>query len=469
MTSGSLQKISEQLGGRLHGDDVVFDGVSIDSRKLASGNLFVALKGEKFDGHQFVPNAAASGAAGAIVQMLQETSLPQVFVDDSRLALGRLASSWRQRFNIPVIAVTGSNGKTTVKEMLAAIMAQRGPVLSTRGNLNNEIGVPLTLMDIDRDHLSAVVEMGANHPGEIAYLTSLVQPTIGVISNASLAHLEGFGSPDGVARAKGELLAGLAADGTAIINADQPYTDLWKELAGSREIVSFGLGRDARFSATEITQDVSGGHPRLGFTMRTPSGSCPVELAFAGQHNVMNALAAAAAAAAAGAAIDEIRTGLSEVRPVAGRLQLVGRRGGGWLIDDTYNANPVSARAAMEFAAGLDGRRWLVLGDMAELGPDAADLHQDLGLVAGELGFEKIYTCGVLAAMAAATFSGESRQFESLDEMITALRGDLPVETGDVPELPVIPLIKASRSMRFDKVVDALCADRPETCDQQGG
>ena len=471
MIGGSLQKISARLAGQLHGNDAKFIGVSIDSRTLSAGELFVAIQGECFDGHDFVPAVADTGAAGALVHQLQELALPQVCVGDTRLALGQMATAWRQEFDIPVIGVTGSNGKTTVKEMLASIMARRGPVLSTRGNLNNAIGVPLTLLELAKEHRSAVIEMGANHAGEIAGLTALTRPTVGLVTNAGSAHLEGFGSPEGIARAKGELFDGLPADGTAIINTDQEYAGLWKQLAGNREIIGFGLGRDARFTAGDVSQGVRDGQPWLSFSMTTPLGSIPLELNFAGTHNVMNALAAAAAAAAAGAGIDDIREGLQVARQLAGRLQLLSRKGGGWLIDDSYNANPVSARAAMEFAASLGGQHWLVLGDMGELGPDAETMHHELGLVAGELGFDRVYSCGDLAARAAAAFPGESRCFDGLDALIDALSKDLPAAhangSGDSNE-QVIPLLKASRSMRFDKVVDALCRNATEIGESQG-
>jgi UDP-N-acetylmuramoyl-tripeptide--D-alanyl-D-alanine ligase len=471
MITGRLQEISEKLNGQLHGDDAQFAGVSIDSRKISAGELFIAIKGDRFDGHEFLPDAAGCGAAGALVDHLQQASLPQVHVDDTRLALGRLAAEWRLEFDIPVIAVTGSNGKTTVKNMLASIMSQCGQVLSTCGNLNNDIGLPLTLLRLSAEHRFAVIEMGANHPGEIAGLTKIARPTVGVITNAGSAHLEGFGSPEGVARAKGELLAGLPADGSAVINADQAYAALWKQLAGAREIISFGLGRDARFTASDVSQGVRNGQPWLRFSISTPSGNFPVELDFAGAHNVMNALAAAAAASAAGADNDAIRDGLQATRQVSGRLQLLSRKGGGWLIDDTYNANPVSTRVAMEFAASLEGRHWLVLGDMGELGSGAEVMHQELGLAAGELGFERVYSCGDLAARAASAFPGESRRFARLDELIEALHEDLPAQKkngSDDSSEQVIPLLKASRSMGFDKIVDALCVAATENGECQG-
>jgi len=471
MISGSLLQISEKLAGELRGKDARFVGVSIDSRALSAGELFVAIKGDRFDGHDFVADVAGGGAAGVLAHRFQEAALPQVLVSDTGLALGQLAAAWRQGFDIPVIAVTGSNGKTTVKEMLASIMGRSGPVLSTRGNRNNEIGLPLTLLELAEEHRSAVIEMGANHPGEIAGLTALARPTVGLVTNAGIAHLEGFGSPEGVARAKGELLAGLPVGGAAVINTDQEYAGLWKLLAGTREVVSFGLGRDARFTASGVAQGIRKGQPWLSFSMITPLGSFPVELNFAGTHNVMNALAAAAAATAAGAGIDDIRDGLRATHQVAGRLQLLSRNGGGWLIDDTYNANPISARAAMEFAATLGGRRWLVLGDMGELGPQAATMHHELGLIAGELGFERIYSCGELAASAASAFPGESRRFDGLDALIDALNKDLPVahaNGGVDSNEEVIPLLKASRNMRFDKVVDALCKNSKENGESQG-
>lgn len=463
MIASALSAISAVIGGELRGDDASFAGVAIDSRVADGGSLFVALAGERFDGHEFVASATARGVVGAIVERWLDLPLPQIRVEDAAIALGNLAKWWRSRFGIPVLGVTGSNGKTTVKEMSAAILGQSGAVLSTQGNFNNDIGLPLTLLRLNEDHRAAVIEMGANHPGEIAYLASLAAPTCGVVTNAGEAHLEGFGTLEGVARAKGEMFDGLSDSGVAIINLDQNYAGLWAGLAGMRRIVTFGLHEDAQFNARDIAQDIENGQPRLRFTMRTPDGELPVSMNFAGRHNVANALAAAAASYAMGANRDDIRAGLAAASSVSGRLQLREHKLGGWLIDDTYNANPLSTRAAMEFASSLDGRHWIVLGDMGELGPGAEELHKDLGRVAHELGFERLYTCGQLAASAALAFDGDSHRYDRIEDLADALEAALGKESTDV-----IPLIKASRSMHFDRIVDALLADAPKQAGHKG-
>ncbi|MBA3562866.1 MAG: UDP-N-acetylmuramoyl-tripeptide--D-alanyl-D-alanine ligase [Gammaproteobacteria bacterium] len=448
MSTGTLAQASQQVEGRLVGADRPYVAVSTDTRTLARDELFVALEGPAFDGNAFVTEAAKRGAAGAIVSRLQVCELAQVEVADTRSALGRLAHAWRSRFDIPLIAVTGSNGKTTVKGMLAAILGRSGPTLATRGNLNNDIGLPLTLLRLDASHRAAVVELGANHAGEIACLTSIASPGFGLVTNAAPAHLEGFGNLEGVARAKGELFAGLPGAGTAVINADDPWYALWREMAGARRIVTFGLMRDADVHAGSVEQRLTPAGPRLAFDVHLPDGSGRVELPLAGRHNVANAVAAAAAAWAAGSTLDAIASGLAATQPAPGRLQCRRGSSGACVIDDTYNANPCSLAAALEFLTGLDGRAWLVLGDMRELGADAAALHADMGALAGRLGVERLYAVGPMSRHAVAAFGDGALWFAGIDELNAALGAEL--------DAGVNVLVKASRGMRLERVVAAL-------------
>jgi UDP-N-acetylmuramoyl-tripeptide--D-alanyl-D-alanine ligase len=343
MIAMRLSEACERLHGALHGEDIRFRGVSTDTRTLQVGQLFVALRGPNFDAHQFLAQAADAGAVAALVEHDVAASMPFLKVSDTRAALGQLAASWRAQFSLPVIAVTGSNGKTTVKEMIAAILAKAGPVLATQGNLNNDIGVPLTLFDLGDAHRCAVIEMGANHPGEIASLCGIARPTIAAITLCAPAHLEGFGSVEGVAKAKGEIIAGLPGDGTAVLNADDPYLDLWRGLAGTRSVVTFGLG-----SGADVSARINGAADpdRSRFQLLTGQGEADIDMPLPGRHNIMNALAAAACTLAAGVALDAIRDGLNGMLPVKGRLVVKHLRSGARLIDDTYNANPSSLRAA---------------------------------------------------------------------------------------------------------------------------
>lgn len=448
MIETRLAALAPVLDARQCGPDTPIRGASTDTRTLAPGALFVALRGARFDGHAFLAEAQARGAAAALVEEpVPASTLPQLVVGDSREALGRLAAFWRARFEVPLIAVTGSNGKTTVKEMLAGILRMRGPVLATRGNLNNDIGVPLTLLELAPGHRAAVIEMGANHPGEIALLAGLARPTVGVITQCAPAHLEGFGTVAGVARAKGELLAHLDPQGTAVINLDDPYAPLWRELAAGRRCIGFALDRDA-----EVTARWQCGADGTELHMRTPAGSIETRLALPGRHNVANALAAAAAAGAAGAAPSEIAAGLAAVRPVRGRLELKAGLRHARLIDDTYNANPASLEAGLAVLAAYPGRRWLVLGDMGELGPDAPAYHERVGRSARRCGIERLYAAGVLSKFAAAAFGDGGRHFADRDALVTALREDLGPDT--------TVLVKGSRAMQMERVVAALGDER---------
>jgi UDP-N-acetylmuramoyl-tripeptide--D-alanyl-D-alanine ligase len=450
----TLESFARACGGQLTGADAAFSGVASDSRTLEPGELFVALRGPNFDGHQFVAAAAARGAAGAVVEAQQGTlTLPQIVVRDAQQALESAACAWRAAFAGPLVGVAGSNGKTTAKEMTASILRQAGECLATRGNLNNHIGVPLTLLRLGEAHRFAVVEMGANHAGEVARLVALARPTIGMITNAGAEHLEGFGSLEGVARAEGEMVTGLTPSATAIINADDEFAGLWRASTTAR-VVTFGVHAPADFSASQVRTAVGSAGFETSFLLRAPLGTATIRLGLGGGHNVANALAAAAAAVSAGATLEHVVAGLAAMRAVAGRLQFRQARGGAWLIDDSYNANPSSVRAAIEVLAQLPGRRWLVLGDMAELGEFAAAEHQAIGGFARARGIERLYTLGALAARAAASFGAGARSFTDAAELLGALGAALEAPSGDVRLL-----VKGSRVSRLERVVAALAPE----------
>lgn len=444
MMAMQLSAAAQVLQGQLFGPDVPFAGVSTDTRTLEPGNLFVALKGPNFDGQDFLDQAGARGAAAATVMERREAELPQLQVEDTRLALGRLAAHWRSRFQLPLVAVTGSNGKTTVKEMLAAILRLGGETLVTRGNLNNDIGVPLTLSRLASSHRAAVIEMGANHAGEIAYLTALARPTVGLVNNAGPAHLEGFGSLSGVAEAKGELFRDLPATATAVVNADDRFAPLWRRLAAPRRTLNFGLD-SVRAEIRGTWQGTSDGG-RLALS--TPFGNASLHLPLPGRHNAMNALAAAAAALATGAALDQVVTGLEGLQGVGGRLQQVRLADGSLVLDDTYNANPASLRAGIEVLALATGPKWLVLGDMAELGAGGQRLHRQVAKFAREQGVDRLFALGPLACGAVEVFGRGGECFQELEALIEALLRHW--RSG------ATLLVKGSRSMAMERVVAAL-------------
>lgn len=449
-----LSEAAHISGGDLHGGDAPFSGMAIDSRVLEAGQLFVALRGEHTDGHSHLADAATRGASGAVVERFVKEALPQIEVSSSQDALQQIARRWRQRFDIPVLAVTGSNGKTTVKEMLAAILREASSddaVLATKGNLNNHLGVPLTLSRLDSRHRYAVIEMGASGPGEIEHLAYLAAPTVGIVTNAGVAHLEGFGSREGIARAKGEMFSGLPEDGTAIINNDDRYEELWGELAGDRQVLRFGLesGADVTARALEFDGD------RTRFRLVTPRGEAAVELALVGRHNVANALAAAAAACALGLEAGEIAVGLSRAVAVAGRLQTLRAINDARLIDDSYNANPGSLRAALDALKPLPGERWLALGDMGELGEDAEDAHFEAGTFAREAGVTRLFTAGRLSRLATQGFGNGAQHFDDQKAMIAELEGQL--------QPGVTLLVKGSRSAHMDRVAKALAAPESDS------
>jgi len=446
----TLAELARACGGELRGVDRPYVSISSDTRTLAAGEVFVALKGPRFDGNELVAAAHAAGAAGAIVAAAAPVDLPQIIVSDTLLALQRAAHAWREQLAIPVIGVAGSNGKTTTKEMLAAILAEAGSTLATRGNLNNHIGVPLTLLRLDPTHHYAVIEMGANHPGELAALVRTARPTIGLITNAGAEHLEGFGSLAGAARAEGEMVEGLAASACAVINADDEFAQLWRGLTRAR-IVTFGITQPADFTAQELKSTLRPEGFLTTFRLVSSAGSAPIELHTLGAHNVVNALAAAAAATAAGADLTHIVAGLGKVRAVPGRLQMKRAASGATIIDDSYNANPSSMQAAIEVLAGLGCRGWLVLGDMGELGAHGPAAHQQIGAFARKHGIERLYATGELAARAVTSFGAAAQWFPDTSTLAGTLLEDLAREPGGV-----LLLVKGSRMNRLERVVAAL-------------
>ncbi|MCU7796811.1 MAG: UDP-N-acetylmuramoyl-tripeptide--D-alanyl-D-alanine ligase [Candidatus Thiodiazotropha sp. (ex Myrtea spinifera)] len=449
MNSLSLSQVTERLDSVQIGADVSFSAVSTDTRTLQSDDLFVALKGPNFDGHRFIPQAIENGAAALMVSEVRDENVPQIRVDDTRLGLGRLAALWRDRFSVPMIGITGSNGKTTVKELTAAILGQRGPVLATPGNLNNDIGLPLTLLQL-QDESFAVIEMGANHPGEIGYLTQIARPDVAVITNAGAAHLEGFGDLQGVAQAKGEILSGLNPQGVAVLNADDDYFPLWRQLLGERRMISFGGSPRAQVR-TDLNQAVTRWSD-TGFsshmTVSYRESSFDIELALAGRHNLLNALAAIAAALAMNCTISQIQRGLASVEPVNGRLCTRVSASGLRLVDDTYNANPDSVEAAIQVLREAPGGQWLVLGDLAELGEEAVDLHADLGKRARQADIEHLYTLGSLSSHAAESFGEGAKSFQRIEDLVNELA--LNAKAGDTL------LIKGSRSAGMERVLQQL-------------
>jgi UDP-N-acetylmuramoyl-tripeptide--D-alanyl-D-alanine ligase len=446
----TLAQFARACGGQLRGADAPFTDVVSDSRTLQAGQLFVALRGPNFNGRDFLTAALAAGAAGALVDAAQPLVLPQIVVADTQAALTRAARAFRSAFNGPLIGIAGSNGKTTAKEMTAAILAEAGSCLATRGNLNNHIGVPLTLLRLRNEHRFAVVEMGANHAGEVAALVEVARPSIGLITNAGAEHLEGFGSLEAVARAEGEMVAGLAPTATAVINADDAFAELWRGLTAAR-VVTFGVREPADFRASELRTALEAAGFRTRFRLHSPAGTAAIELAVGGAHNIANALAAAAAAASAGATLAQIVAGLAAVRAVPGRLQFKRARSGAWLIDDSYNANPSSVRAAIEVLGSLEGRRWLVLGDMAELGEFAAEAHAEIGEFARAAGIERLYATGALMERAVESFGAGAQWFADTAVLTQSLSRAL-----EGPGAEVRILIKGSRFNRLERLVDAL-------------
>jgi UDP-N-acetylmuramoyl-tripeptide--D-alanyl-D-alanine ligase len=447
-------------GARLHGDPATrVQRVHSDTRTLQPGDLFVALKGDRFDAHQFLPQAAAAGAAAVLAERgVAASGLPGLEVDDSLRALQQLARGWRAGLSLPLIAVTGSNGKTTVTQMIAAILqAWLGDAaLATAGNLNNHIGLPLTLLRLNTRVRAAVVELGMNHPGEIAELAALAAPTVALVNNAQREHQEFMHSVEAVARENGAVIAALAPTGTAVFPADETFTPLWRELAGTRATLCFGAGGEVDGEAQWV-----GGHWAL--KLRTPAGPLALALHIAGAHNVRNAMAAAAAALAAGAPASAVRDGLEAFRPVKGRSAA---RAITWqghpatLIDDSYNANPDSVRAAVEVLAGLPGPQWLLLGDMGEVGDQGPAFHAEVGAYAAQRGLAALWCAGPMSSGAARAFGPGARHFADTAALIAAL--------GEAPDAASL-LVKGSRFMQMERVLQAIAERAADAAAGEGG
>lgn len=444
MASGfemTLMEAARALDVELVGADHSFTGVSTDSRTINKGELFVALVGPSFDGHEYIKAARERGAVAVMVSKRVDGTIPQLIVEDTRIGLGQLASFWRSKFDIPVIGITGSNGKTTVKEMVSQILSGCGEVMATQGNFNNDIGVPLTLFRLRKEHDYAVIEMGANHAGEIAYLASLAKPRVGLVNNAGGAHLEGFGSLEGVANAKGEMYQALKAGDVAVINGDDRFVSKWEQMAAQSEIVHFAINNSAEYSA-EILQGNE-------FKLITPQGEIEIRLPLLGRHNVMNAVAASAMAMSVGISLQDIKRGLEGMKPVPGRLESKQGLKGGLVIDDTYNANPSSLSAGLTVLSTAGGaKKYLLLGDMGELGDDAAEMHAQAGKEAKQIGIDHLYATGELARRAVDAFGDGAFYFDKQNELIEAVKPLMDEQS--------VVLVKGSRKMKMEQVVASL-------------
>lgn len=438
-----LSEIAQAVDGQLLGADTQVMSVGIDSRNIIKNQLFVAIAGENFDGNTFALDAIKQGAAAALVSDSLSLASPAILVKDTRMALGKLAYYWRQKFTLPLIAITGSNGKTTVKEMLAAILgAANKNVLATVGNLNNAIGMPLTLLNIRPEHDMAVIEMGMNHLGEIDYLTHIAQPNIAVINNAGSAHIGELGSRENIAIAKGEIFTGLMDDGIAVLNADDHFADYWRGLNKNRNILSFGIHKKADISAS-VEANMHEAYSAIVLT--TPQGQINIHMPVLGEHNVHNALAASACAVALGVTNADIARGLSNFTGVKGRLQRKAGFNNAALIDDTYNANPDSMKAAIDVLAIQKSDTIFVMGDMGELGSDAARMHADIGLYAKQKSIHQLLTFGEFSQFASVAFGNNAQHFNVLEEMVAHLKS--------IMQANVTVLVKGSRFMQMERVV----------------
>lgn len=457
MMAWRLSELVRCAPGQIVGNDCAFNSVSTDSRTLQPGALFVALSGPSFDGHDFVAAAAERGAAAAIVERPLAADIAQIVTPDPLAALSAFAHEWRRQFHIPLVGVTGSNGKTTTKELIGSMLSRQGKTLVTRGNLNNHIGVPLTLLELTAEHRYAVIEMGANHVGEIAQLASLAAPTVGIVTNAGAAHLEGFGSLAGVAQGKGELFRALPPEGVAIVNADDAFAAQWRDSSTAERVLTFGFEQPADFMAHRVRAQSSTGGFHTEFELVTPYGSRPATLALGGLHNLRNALGAAAAACAVGVEVDEIVAGLAAMKSVAGRLELKPALNGAFLVDDSYNANPSSLKAGLDAFRTFGGVRWLVLGEMRELGASADELHAEVGRYARQSGIERLLAVGEGSRFAVEAFGRGGQWFATLDALIADASKSL---TGGVAVL-----IKGSRANRLERVAAALALHQGDEAD----
>jgi UDP-N-acetylmuramoyl-tripeptide--D-alanyl-D-alanine ligase len=439
----TIADAAAKLGAIMRGPDRAFSGVSTDSRRVGPGELFVALKGDQFDGHAFVAGAMQRGAAGVMVSQPVDSAIPQIQVGDTTVGLGRLAQIWRSRFTLPIVALTGSNGKTTVKEMLRSILAMHAgasaAVLATEGNLNNHIGLPLMMLRLSAAHRYAVFEMGMNHLGEIDYLSRLAEPDVALIIMAGTAHIGELGSREAIAQAKGEILGGLPPGGTAVINMHDRFGEYWRKLAGDRRTIGFGVLPE---------DDVMGEFSPEALTIHHGEQSVAVHLHVAGEHNQRNALAAASAALALGVPLQTVREGLEEFEGVPGRLRAYSGHKGATVIDDTYNANPDSVRAAIDVLAARPGKRFLVLGDMGELGHEARAMHASVGTYARHANLDGTFALGPLTEATVMEMGQSAWHFDTVDELVEEIESHL------APDVTV--LVKGSRFMKMERVVEKI-------------
>jgi UDP-N-acetylmuramoyl-tripeptide--D-alanyl-D-alanine ligase len=434
-----LSDLAGVLGCPMPAAEVAVEAIVTDSRKVHHGALFAALPGANVDGHDYAASAVKLGATALLVTRPLSLDVPQLVVADVLLALGKLAAMLRQRIDPMVVGITGSNGKTTVKEMLASILALEAPVLATCGNYNNELGVPLSLFGLEPRHRYAVLEMGASKPGDIAYLAGIAKPDVGLITNIGPAHLRGFGSEEGVAQAKGEIFSALPAAGWAIINADEPWSELWAGMNSAGHSLTFGSQPGSDVQVVE-----NNGRSRI----LTPAGEFDLRPSLPGRHNLLNAAAAAAAALSLDVGLAKIQQGLESVKPVPGRLNLLRTNAGWTVLDDTYNANPASLYSALQVLSGMQGTPWLVLGDMKELGSGSHKMHREVGEAAKAMGVRHLFTFGEMSSFTAQAFGAGAEHFEDRDELAAVLCSRL--------RPGVICLVKGSRSMGMEAIVEAL-------------
>lgn len=441
-------RMTLEHAGRILGlspdSQLVFTGVTTDSRQVRPGMLFAALPGERVDGHDFVNQAEEAGAIAVLVQRPVEARVPQLRVGSVLHALGDLAAGWRATLPVRVAAMTGSNGKTTTKEMLTSILKRSGPVLATAGNYNNELGVPLTLFGLSPEHEFAVIEMGCGKPGDIRYLAGLAKPEAGAVTNVGPAHLQGMRDEEGVAHTKGELYAALPATGCAIFNIEEPWLSLWEGLSTAGNAYTFGFHESADIRAVKR---------EAGWNIKTPQGDFELELQLPGKHNVMNAMAATGLALALDIELEQIRNGLAMTTAVPGRLNLLESTGGWRLIDDSYNANPASVRAAINVLVSQPGKAWAALSDMRELGEDSDQFHAETGLMLREMGVERLFATGPRSLAMVSAFGAGAEHFDNCDALISALQAAIHED--------VVCLVKGSRSMRMERVVHALAGSSP--------
>ncbi|MEE2023137.1 MULTISPECIES: UDP-N-acetylmuramoyl-tripeptide--D-alanyl-D-alanine ligase [Alkalimonas] len=453
MIALNTQTLATITGGILVGAEVAIASVSTDSRQITAGDLFVALRGASFDGEAFVAEVAEKGAVAALVHSPLPVAIPQVVVPDTTIALGKLGAWVKQQVPLASVAVTGSAGKTTVKEMLAAILARRGKVLATAGNFNNAIGVPLTLLRLGPEHHFGVFELGANHQGEIAYTSALVQPDVAIITNVAEAHLEGFGDLQGVARAKGEIFSALKPGQVAVIPADSEFTMYWQSRLAKQRVLTFSVTGEADYQAAHVQLD---SHGNAGFELICPAGRSFIQLTVPGVHHVANALAAAAGAMALGASLQDVQLGLAQLTSIKGRTQVIEVRDNLRIIDDSYNASVGAVKAAIDLLVSYSGQRVLVLGDMAELGTDARLYHEQVGKYAKEQGVNLLFTLGVLSQSASDCFNGQGHHFSARQTLVERLIPYLAQQATTI-------LVKGSRSANMELVVQDLL----ERCQQE--